>query len=687
MYSRKVINFILICLLNPCTRKEVSTALASFSQLKSHVLTERQLKQTKGHYPGHSVRVNMAEEMEEQRVFGQKTSYEKYSLLERRELALKVKECKEEYIAELESMRGKTHWDPKRKRHVQDTPKQGYLTKAVRSFYVNLKDALSDSQEMKNACKVAKRCYEKLENGDFEDGVSRKKFRSLGGGRKARAVEVREELFQWFIDVRTSLNARLPKSLFLLQAKKLYEDWLQQHPDTPEEEKLQFSNQWIKGWEEEYGVSLRKPNKRYSISRDDCIVRTEDYLKNIWSLRHYFIKTFGIDPPIINGDQMPLHRNESSGQATLNFKNNETFVKENHHLSRERVTVFTQIASDANVKLPPEFVFKGTGKRPPQLAPPPGIKYQWAPKGSYRLEQLVETINHLPNRFNMFSHQNFAIYVLDDYAVHLMPEVRQALWKRGYILVVIGGGITGFVQVNDTHLHRALKLEYRKKESALMLEKLKDNPQKVPAPDRIEMMTLLNDAMQDVRINESSAFKSVWVTNALDGSEDYLVSDKIFSLVGESMRSFRAEMLKKSPPSTIKEVIRSIIPPKGIKRGKNTEGTEIFDGEEMGEEDADDEEEANTDQLLEALQSNDNIAIETWNEEPPRESNAVSGNAISLVGISEDEDINKDAQFLDEISKVFQKYKTSVKFSSSRNMLENSYQNARRSLKKRIQNS
>ena len=97
----------------------------------------------------------MAEEMDEQHVLGQKTSYEKYSLLERRELALKVKECKAEYIAE--SMRGKTHWDPKRKRHVQDTPKQGYLAKAVRSFYVNLKDVLSNSQEMKNACKVAKR--------------------------------------------------------------------------------------------------------------------------------------------------------------------------------------------------------------------------------------------------------------------------------------------------------------------------------------------------------------------------------------------------------------------------------------------------------------------------------------------------------------------------------------------------
>ena len=127
----------------------------------------------------------------------------------------------------------------------------------------------------------------------------------------------------------------------MLKAKDYYKDWLQQHPGTPVEEKLQFSNQWIKGWEQEYGISLRKPNKRYSISKENCIVRVQDYLKNIWSLRYYFIKTFGVDPPIINGDHMPLHRNESSGQATLSFKNKEVFVKENHHLSRERVTVFT----------------------------------------------------------------------------------------------------------------------------------------------------------------------------------------------------------------------------------------------------------------------------------------------------------------------------------------------------------
>ena len=67
----------------------------------------------------------------------------------------------------LEALKGKTHWDAKRKCHVPDQPKQGYLTRAVRSFYFDL--------EIKYACKLAKRCYEKLEKGDFEEGVALKK--------------------------------------------------------------------------------------------------------------------------------------------------------------------------------------------------------------------------------------------------------------------------------------------------------------------------------------------------------------------------------------------------------------------------------------------------------------------------------------------------------------------------------
>ena len=99
-----------------------------------------------------------------------------------------------------------------------------------------------------------------------------KKSRGAGAGRKVKAPEVRVALFHWFVDVRESLKGRLPRRLFKLKAQQLYADWLVQNP-VPENKKLKFSNKWIKLWENEYGVSLKRPNKRYSIKREDLLIR------------------------------------------------------------------------------------------------------------------------------------------------------------------------------------------------------------------------------------------------------------------------------------------------------------------------------------------------------------------------------------------------------------------------------
>ena len=85
-------------------------------------------------------------------------------------------------------------------------------------------------------------------------------------------------------------------------------------------------------------------------------------------------------------------------------------------------------------------MFKAKGTQT-HLTPPKGVHYQWSPKGSYRIEQILGVIDKLPNRFNMFTKQSFAMYILDDYSVRLMLEGRQAFFKKGYILVIIGGDI------------------------------------------------------------------------------------------------------------------------------------------------------------------------------------------------------------------------------------------------------
>ena len=163
-------------------------------------------------------------------------------------------------------------------------------------------------------------------------------------------------------------------------------------------------------------------------------------------------------------------------------------------LSTERVTCFTQLFSDPKVDLKPEFVFKGKVSRT-HLTLPEGVNYQWAPKGSYRIEQILEMIKQLPNRINMITEKGYAIYVLDDYSVYLMPELRQALLKKGYVLVVIGGGIAGDVQINDTSCHHNLK-KHRKFEMILMLKRLNNDPSKIPSPSQYEMMRMLLKAWE-----------------------------------------------------------------------------------------------------------------------------------------------------------------------------------------------
>ena len=107
---------------------------------------------------------------------------------------------------------------------------------------------------------------------------------------------------------------------------------------------------------------------------------------------------------------------------------------------------------------------------------------------------MLETIKSLPNRKQVFSCANYAIYKLDDNSVHISNEVRKAFLERGYILICIGGGVTGDIQINDTHYHHNLKKLYIEKKAKLMLTKLQDQPGKIPSPTHDEMMSMLHSS-------------------------------------------------------------------------------------------------------------------------------------------------------------------------------------------------
>ena len=132
---------------------------------------------------------------------------------------------------------------------------------------------------------------------------------------------------------------------------------------------------------------------------------------NIWQFRGFFIEKYNVDSSIINDDQIPLHCNESFQQKTLSFKREDTLVKENYMLFHERVSVFTKVFRQENIKLDPEFVFKGKAPQA-KVALADSANYQWPVSESYRLDQMLKTISNLPYRFNPITPKDFAIYVL-----------------------------------------------------------------------------------------------------------------------------------------------------------------------------------------------------------------------------------------------------------------------------------
>ena len=208
------------------------------------------------------------------------------------------------------------------------------------------------------------------------------------------------------------------------------------------------------------------------------------------------------------------------------------------------MTVVTSEMVTASQYIGWEILFKGLGKqRRTQVQVPPGsaIKIQFQEKGSYRLENVLNYIANLPSR----PPGQYAIHSLDDFSAHLDEKVRAALFDKGYIHVVQGGGITPDTQINDTHLHAPLKSAYRKIENALHLQLIVQNPGKIPSSTRPQQALMLWEVWKDIReaIDWDAAFKSLFLTNAIDGSEDGMVSTKLWLLIGEEMVEFRKKLL------------------------------------------------------------------------------------------------------------------------------------------------
>jgi len=223
---------------------------------------------------------------------------------------------------------------------------------------------------------------------------------------------------------------------------------------------------------------------------------------NIIRARHAIQLIFGYEPDVDGWDQKPFHMNEAGSkyQKTLSWCGGEVELKEGHSATRERWTACTYTTSSVEraLQIPPlELMFKG-GPRVAatledflhNLRASGGFgNLRWlsvvtGESGSYKVDDVLAYLHtHLepwgPAR-------RWRILTADDYKCHKDPRVFELCWSRGYFLVLLGGGITGAVQICDTHLHLPLSLKYQNAEMAFLAELMDLDPAGLPLMNRCD---------------------------------------------------------------------------------------------------------------------------------------------------------------------------------------------------------
>ncbi len=109
--------------------------------------------------------------------------------------------------------------------------------------------------------------------------------RRSGAGRPHKAVGLREVLFEWFCMVRGAIKTRLPLAALAAQARLLRQQYMASALKRQEKVQVpQITSRWLQGWRRQYNVSLRTPNRRWTVSRPVCLERCRITWQNLYSV-------------------------------------------------------------------------------------------------------------------------------------------------------------------------------------------------------------------------------------------------------------------------------------------------------------------------------------------------------------------------------------------------------------------
>ena len=430
-------------------------------------------------------------------------------------------------------------------------------------------------------------------------------------GRTFLSPEIREELFQWFVDTINFVRGRINSSMLAQQAGVIATDVLSEFQKRLEEGDASesarpripvFSKQWVYQWRLQYGISWRQVSLRLKCSFTKLVNRCRGFWLNIFRMRwlHYFLNGKRQTLRFVDSDEKPMWVTYAANNKTMARRSDKrVLVIENVHQAKTRFTVKTRCRWPAlpNDDKSIAILVKGKTERSlldenghPLIAPD-GVLLQYGPKGSYRDDTNLDYY-----RWTLCDKEDMSddeCVLVDRFACNSSDGFHDLMVEKGRASLDIPGCTTGYLQNNDVTCHGPYAARYKARETEEGTQQLREG-RHLPDSSKHTVIDRSHAAWHDLNHAQiSRGFIYVGVANDLFGTQDEQLTEHdcrpIWYQLGmpEARAKIGAEIEAKVADGTytifLTDYKKLMIPPDD--NGPEGEGMEAFEWTDGGDDD------------------------------------------------------------------------------------------------------
>jgi hypothetical protein len=287
-------------------------------------------------------------------------------------------------------------------------------------------------------------------------------------------------------------------------------------------EEFKASRGWVQRFYNRHGFSIRRKTSICQRLPDAYADKVAQFQRHIIRLREknsYSLSQIG------NADQTPVFFDmpldvtvESKGQKSIPILTSGN--------EKQRCTVMLTVLADGK-KLPPFIVFKRK-TLPKGMNFPRGIKVRAQEKGWMDNHLVMDWINCVWEKRAGALLRSRNMLVLDSFRGHTMENVKERLRQGNTDTVIIPGGCTSLLQPLDVCINRPFKTHLRRLYTEWMATAVHETTPtgRVKKPELTLIcewiITVWDSIPENLVIN---SFKKCCISNASDGSEDFIPSE------------------------------------------------------------------------------------------------------------------------------------------------------------------